>query len=110
METVSIQIPAALYAAIYARHEEETSSAIDDCLHQLLGSSVPDISSGREGSAQYPRPGIGTITGRVWEIADKLEKKTGGTDRAAVVTACLSEDININTASTQYSHWQNASG
>ena len=109
METVSVQIPAALYSAIYAKHEEETGSAINDCLSQLLGSTGPDLHSAREGSPQYPRPGNGTITGRVWGIADKLEHETGRASREAVVTTCISEGININTASTQFSHWRNAS-
>ena len=109
METVSVQIPAALYAAIYASHEEETGSVINDCLSQLLGPSGPDSRSAKEGSLQYPRPGSGTITGRIWDIADKLEQESGGTSREAVVTACISEGINLNTASTQYSHWRNAS-
>lgn len=109
METVSVQIPASLYSAIYAKHEEKTGSVINDCLRQLLGSNGSDLHSVREGSQQYPRPGSGTITGRVWEIADKLEQESGGTSREAVVTACIGENININTASTQYSHWRNAS-
>jgi hypothetical protein len=62
-----------------------------------------------EGAAtQYPRPRIGTITGRVWEIADQIQKQSGKTEREAVIKACMGEGININTASTQFSYWKKA--
>ncbi len=109
MEMVSISIPAALYVAIYSEHEEETSCFIRDSLEQLVSSESDIHSAGRDGTPVYPRPGSGTITGRVWEIADKLQMENGTTNREAVVKACISEGINLNTASTQYSHWRNAS-
>lgn len=108
METISVQVSASLFAAIYERFGEETGATINGCLRQLLDSSVPDPRSGNEGTPQYPRPRPGTITGRVWEIADHLEQETRQATREAVVKTCISEGININTASTQYSHWQNA--
>ena len=106
METVHVKIPAELYTAIYAHYEEETSGAISGCLKQLVDSNAPEMQSHMEGTSQYPRPGSGTITGRVWEIADRLFEETGKADRSAVVEACLRERININTASTQYSYWK----
>lgn len=106
METVSIQIPAELYTAIYARYEETTSTTINECLQSLLVDN--ESQSVATGVEHFMRPGKDTITGRVWEIADQLFKDTGMMDRTAVVTACIKEDINMNTASTQFSHWKNA--
>jgi len=36
MEAVSIQIPASLYASIYKRYGDETTSTITACLSQLI--------------------------------------------------------------------------
>lgn len=106
METVLIQIPAELYTAIYARHTESTSVAITECLQSLLDDN--ESQSASTGVEHFMRPGEGTKTGRVWEIADQLLKETGEMDRTTVVTACIDEGINMNTASTQYSHWKKA--
>ena len=108
MESVSIQIPAALFAKIYAALGEETSQAITDSLASLLVKHAPDSGPVLSGSPNpmYPRPGNGTITGRVWEIADRILAASGEVDREAVVKACMDEGININTASTQFSHWR----
>jgi len=101
METVSVQISAAQYAAIYARHGEETSDAINGCLNQLVS---PDGSP--PGSPKYPRPSReDSETGKVWVMADRL-KKSGTFDRQSVVKACVEAGINVNTASTQYSYWK----
>ena len=107
METVSVQIPSSLYAEIYARHGEETSNTVNECLSKLLEDMESD-SGPKSGKPHFMRPGKGTITGRVWEIADQLFEATGEADRVTVVRACDEEDINMNTASTQYSHWKNA--
>jgi hypothetical protein len=72
-------------------------------LEQLLHEGGAKSQSTTKHSA---RPGQGTITGRVWEIADELVAKTGSAERDAVVTACVTEGINVNTANTQYSHWK----
>ena len=106
METVSIQIPAELYTAIYARYAETTSEAINKCLQTLLDDN--ESQSASTSVEHFMRPGKGTITGRVWEIADQLLQETGEMDRAAVVTACIEEGLNMNTANTQYTHWKNA--
>ena len=107
METVSVQILSSLFVEIYARHGEETSNTINDCLNRLLEENKFDLNP-KNDSPHFMRPGEGTITGRVWEIADQLFEKTGEADRVAVVKACDEEDINMNTASTQFSHWKNA--
>lgn len=99
METVSIGIPSALYAEIYAKFGEEAGTRIVDCLHALLEAREQSTSS------RYRRPRSGTITGRVWEIADEQMHESGSASREAVVIACVSEGINVNTANTQYSHW-----
>ena len=107
METVSIQIPAKLFAAIYARHEEDTGNVINECLSNLLDDIEHDSTS-PVGGTRFMRPGRGTVTRRVWDIADIYFSETGKADRSEVVKICMQEDINVNTASTQFSHWQNA--
>lgn len=53
------------------------------------------------------RPSRGTATGRVWELADELTKRTGKTaKRADVIRSYVAEGGNPNTASTQYHHWK----
>lgn len=103
MEYVYIQVPAALYTSIYERHDEQTSAVISECLAQLVADSPEET---RSGNFQYPRPGSGTITGKVWEIADQIREKTGAANRDAVIQACIQQGININTANTQYSYWR----
>ena len=109
MESISIQIPASLYTSIFERYGEESTSTITALLAQLVGEEVikpePRISPDK---TPYPRPGEGTITGKVWEIADKIQEQTGRAEREDVIKACMEEGININTASTQYSYWRKA--
>lgn len=53
------------------------------------------------------RPASGTVTGRVWDIADEITRATGRpATRAAVVKQAQAEGGNYNTASTQYHHWR----
>ena len=106
METVSIQLPAELYTTIYSRHGASTSKAIEECLQSLVSERKPEPRA--TDIDHFMRPGEGTITGRVWEIADELYKELGEVSREAVVTKCMEEGINMNTASTQYSHWMNS--
>lgn len=107
METVSVQIPADLFSAIYARYQEETSEEINRCLKRLLNSAVSEPTSRQVEGPRYSRPRDSTRpTGRVWEIADRLSKNGSAADRGSVVTACVEAGININTANTQYSHWR----
>ena len=98
-------IPAALYAGLYAQHKEETSDAI---LSRLLGSVSSEPADRPQ--YKYPEPGKGTKTGRVWEIADRKYEENKKADWNSVVRACIDEDINVNTASTQYSYWKKTRG
>lgn len=53
------------------------------------------------------RPGAGSKTGRVWEIADQISLKTGRcAARKEVLEAFAAEGGNINTGSTQYHVWK----
>lgn len=55
------------------------------------------------------RPGLGTATGRVWEIADELSRRDGSrARRSAVITAYVNEGGNPNTAHTQFQKWRTA--
>lgn len=108
MESIAVQLPSALYTSIYGRYGEQTSAKIIACLSQLADAETPEETRVEIGVLQYPRPGIGTKTGKVWEIADRILKETGTIDRETVIKLCMLEGININTASTQYSHWRKA--
>lgn len=105
METVSIEIPAALYVALYQREGMNTSARIVSILEQAVSGTA------RRGVAQrspYPRPAPNTITGKIWGIADRIEAERGTADRESVIKACMEAGINVNTASTQYTHWKNS--
>ncbi|MGD9729609.1 MAG: hypothetical protein AB7V39_24985, partial [Nitrospiraceae bacterium] len=110
METVAINIPGSLYARIHDQFGEESTATIVQYLSQFAQSEAVPMPSYSEPPAQvpYPRPKPGTITGRVWEIADEISKRTGSAERDEVVKACIAEGINVNTASTQYSYWRKA--
>lgn len=110
METVAIQIPASLYAALYARYGDETTMTAAAHLAELAGHKGVASVQTDDPNTQYPRPGPGTKTRRVWEIADEIKKKFGKADREAVIKACMSEGLNINTASTQFSYWLKVHG
>lgn len=52
-------------------------------------------------------PKSGSVTGRVWAVADALWQSSGVMpERRAVMAACEAEDINPSTASTQYGKWK----
>lgn len=58
-------------------------------------------------SVAYPRPGAGTKTGRVWEIADELTRENGRrARRQEVIARYRAENGNANTAHAQYQHWK----
>lgn len=99
MQTISIQIPASLFFEIYKAHGQQTEQRIMQAL-----TSLPNINA-TNFQAQSQRPKADTITGRVWEIADKLKSENGFTNRNDVVQRCIAEGINMNTANTQFSHW-----
>lgn len=101
MNYVGLQIPASLYTQLYQVHGEHTEHRILAALHRLRGEKpTPNISS-----SSSLRPREGTITGKVWAIADKFKAEKGNATREEVVRACIEENINMNTASTQFSHW-----
>lgn len=108
MESVFVQVPGALYASFYERHGEQTTAAISTCLSQHLRGEVSAEVQAEIASTPYPRPRDGTITGKIWEIADRVKQQSGSADREAVIKACIQENININTASTQFSYWKKA--
>ncbi len=108
MEAISVKIPAALYASLFQRFGESTTTTIAAHLAGLLDAEVTTEPRVAEVTTAYSRPGAGTITGRVWAIADEIQKKSGQADREAVIKACMAEGLNINTASTQFSYWRKA--
>lgn len=61
----------------------------------------------KERASTHSRPGPGTRTGRVWEIADEITRETGRrATRSEVVERFVVEDGNPSTASTQFQYWK----
>ena len=57
------------------------------------------------------RPGSGTSTGKVWDIADDLSRKSGGpAKRADVMKVAEEAGINAATVATQYGKWRKFHG
>ena len=111
MDKVFIEVPAELYAKIYALHKEGTTAAISNCLNGLIVSRPSGPSELVKDKPQYrfrQRP-KGVSTGKIWEVADGLAE-AGVSDRESVVNACVEQNINPNTANTQYSQWKKARG
>ena len=55
----------------------------------------------------YTRPGPGTKTGRIWEVADEITRESGRrASRREVVDRIAAEEGNRATANTQYQHWK----
>ena len=108
METISIQIPGELYASLFNRFGGSTTATIAAHLAQLADWKMTPEPQVEEVTTAYRRPGVETITGRVWEIADQIQKQSGQADRETVIKGCMAEGININTASTQFSYWRKA--
>ena len=53
------------------------------------------------------RPSRGTLTGEVWEYADRISREQGRcAARQEVIDAVVRAGGNANTASTQYSEWR----
>ena len=53
------------------------------------------------------RPHPGTLTGRVWEIADEITREKGRrAERREVIERYVAEKGNRNTAGTQYQYWK----
>lgn len=51
------------------------------------------------------RPAAGTVTGTIWDIADKLAAK-GPVVRADVMDAAVAKDIAEATVATQFQRWR----
>ena len=58
------------------------------------------------------RPKKGTVTGRVWKIADRVAAKNPDAGekelRTKIIERCVEKGINQSTAQTQYSKWKTA--
>ena len=55
----------------------------------------------------HGRPQPGTLTGRVWEIADEITREKGRrAERREVIERYVAENGNRNTAGTQYRYWK----
>lgn len=110
MQTVAVQIPASLFVALFSAYQEDTGEVITGCLQEFMDKDRESESEVVAPTTPYPRPGPGTITGKVWEIADDIYQKTGSANRAAIVQECINQGINMNTANTQYSFWKKNAG
>lgn len=57
------------------------------------------------------RPGVGTATGRIWEIADTVSAQLKApAPRSDVMKQAEAEGINKATAATQYGKWRKFNG
>ena len=55
----------------------------------------------------HGRPQPGTLTGRVWEIADDITREKGRrAERREVIERYVAENGNRNTAGTQFQYWK----
>ena len=55
----------------------------------------------------HARPQPGTLTGRVWELADEITREKGRrAERREVIERYVAENGNRNTAGTQYQYWK----
>ncbi|MDB3856396.1 hypothetical protein N9284_02785, partial [Halieaceae bacterium] len=86
MNYVSIQIPSSLYCNLYKAYGEHTTQEIIEALNSLQ--AMPLEALGKKSR----RPRKGTITGKVWEIADQIRSATGNAEREEVIHACLAEN------------------
>ena len=65
------------------------------------------LNSTSDRSVVRARPQSGTLTGRVWEIADEITREKGRrAERREVIERYLAENGNRNTAGTQYQYWK----
>jgi AAA domain (dynein-related subfamily) len=83
--------------------KEIATEALFACLEMASSSSTSD--------SQYQRPGPGTKTGQVWEIADALIAEFGrAPTRPEIIRRALAAGTNKNTAGTQASRWRISQG
>ena len=67
--------------------------------------------SGSKGAKTATKPGSGTKTRRIWDIADEITAKTRRPAlRHEVVSAAQREGLNPSTATTQYGRWVRYNG
>ena len=65
------------------------------------------LNSVSDGATAHARPQPGTLTGRVWELADEITREKGRrAERREVIERYVAENGNRNTAGTQYQHWK----
>ena len=65
------------------------------------------LNSTSDRSVVRARPHPGTLTGRVWEIADEITHEKGRrAERREVIERYVAENGNRNTAGTQYQYWK----
>lgn len=58
-------------------------------------------------TSSQKRPSYGTLTSRIWEIADQLSRAAGRRATSTeVIDAVVREGGNANTAATQYQAWK----
>jgi hypothetical protein len=72
-----------------------------------IGASVTQKAEDSSGTT-YSRPKVGTLTGKVWELADSLVVNGKAPERKEVLAAAKAAGINDATATTQWSHWLKA--
>jgi len=67
--------------------------------------------SGKPRRGKVIRPGAGTMTGTVWDIADRLSNLPGKpAKRRDVLAACKRANIQEVTASNQFTRWRKFHG
>ena len=58
-------------------------------------------------SSGHTKPKPGTLTGKVWDLADKISNEKGGYATSAEVKAAgVKEGLHPGTVSTQFHHWK----
>lgn len=87
--------------------KEMAVEALFACLEALEPSEAADE---KNTDSRPRRPGPGTITGRVWSMADELSVEGRPASRWEVVEKASAEGINLSTAHTQYGRWRKAMG
>jgi hypothetical protein len=90
------------------RCSKETKAAVKETKKQADGNPTkPEKTKEPSISKPAKRPKEGSMTGKVWAVADALHTETGTIpDRKAVIAACEAEGVNPSTASTQYGKWK----
>ncbi len=90
------------------RGSKETKAAVKETKKQAEGNPAkPEKTKEPSTGKAAKRPKEGSMTGKVWDIADALHAEHGTIpDRKAVVLACEAGGMNPSTASTQYGKWK----